>query len=142
MIVIGGMSAIVVALAVVRIAYEDIVAAFDQPTEQELAQAQEAVNELSKAADVLDTSDMIAGVANCEAGRKLNAVCLTVTDNWAKAHDRQGMANEIWKSWSAICTGKHLASEPRNCFIHLKSPTGETLGGSGDDDGARIWIKQ
>jgi hypothetical protein len=141
-IVVGGMLLIVAMLAVIRVSYDEIAAIFHKPTQEELAQVQAAIGELTKAAETIDTPGLIASVAPCEVGRKLSSACLTVSSNWEKAQNRQELARQIWKNWSEICTGKHLASKPADCFIHFKSPSGETLGGSGDEDGARIWIKR
>jgi hypothetical protein len=141
-IVVGGMLAIVVVLAVIRVTYDDIKAVFVKASPEEIAQAQEAIQELQRSTDALDTSRLIAAVAPCEQGRDLNTACLTVTDNWAGAANRQQVATDIWKSWASICTSRKLAADADECFIRVKSASGETLGGSGDGDASRIWVKQ
>ena len=142
MIVLGGMVAVVLVLVGVRVAYDDIMYLIDKPSAEELAQGEQAIDELEKATEAADPEDLVAAIAPCRAGRELNAACVTVSPNWRKAHNRHQLATEIWKSWAGICTSRHLADKPSGCFIRLRSDTGEALGGSSDEDASRIWLRE
>ena len=142
LIVLGGMVAVVIALVVVRFAYEDVADMFYRPSAEELAQGEQAIGELQKAAESADPEDLIAAVAPCKQGSRLTEACVTVTPKWGTANNRQQMATDLWKSWASICTSRHLAEKPAECRLELRTDTGETVGGSGEDDGSRIWVRE
>lgn len=142
LIVLGGMVAVVVALVVVKFAYVDIMAWVNRPSADQMAQEQQAIGELDKAARAADAEALIAAVAPCKAGGALTRACVTVTPKWRMANNRKEIASSLWKNWADICTSRRLADQPRNCYLELQSDTGEVLGGSAEDDGARVWVKE
>jgi hypothetical protein len=142
LIVLGGIIAVLIVLVGVRIAYDDIVAFIYKPTAEEIAQGEQAIDELETITKSTDTDDLIAAVAPCSPGRAYNSACVTMTPNWRLSQNRQQIATDIWKNWANICTSRHLAGQARECFIKLRSDTGESLGGSGDEDASRIWLRE
>lgn len=140
--VLGTMLAVVLVLVVARVAYEDIVALFDKPSAEAMAKGEQAIDELERLAESSDSLDLIATVAPCEPGRDYEDACLTVTANWGRASNRQQIAADLWKGWADICTQRGLAEEAADCRIEIHSADGERIGGSGDDDGSRIWVKE
>ena len=140
-IVLGSMIAVVAVLVVVKYAYVDIAAWVNKPSAEQIAQEEQSIGELDKAARAADADALIAAVAPCKSGGRATRACVTVTSKWQMANNRKEVASALWKNWADICTARHLASQPRDCFLEVHSDSGETLGGSGEDDGTRIWVK-
>jgi len=141
-LVLGAMVAVVLVLIGVKYAYEDIMAYMDKPNAEEAKQGEQAIGDMQQLAEAHDPMDLIASVAPCTPGRQLREACVTVTPGWGQASNRQQIAADLWKGWAEICTHRGLAEQPADCRIELRSPSGETIGGSGDDDGSRIWVKE
>jgi hypothetical protein len=127
---------------VVRFAYEDLMAYVDRPSAEEAAQGEQAIQEMQQVADSGDPQDLIATVTPCEPGSRTIEACLTVTPNWERASNRQQVAADLWKRWADICTQRGLAEQADDCRIELHETDGDLVGGSGEDDGSRVWVKE